>query len=229
MRRLMAVSILMLSIGAIASDQPSTCRDIADEPNHQLLYQNDVVRIFQMDLPGTKATEEFCVAHPYLRVIATEGRVADLVAGEVAYGHGWKPGDARFIFQPKRKAIRNETGVFFREYVVETLRPVEFDARYESTADFDLLQGEPALTQNHVASAVRGSLTMSKAALGPGDQLLIDEGSHFVIALSPVDLTYGKDKQLTLEKGEAVRLPVNSAIQLKNGGTREARFITVDF
>lgn len=229
MSKKLVVLGFQILLAAMVAAQPRACRDIADEPNHQLLFQNDAVRIFQLDLQGAKGTDEFCAPHPYLRIIATDGETSDVVTGEVTYKHIWKAGEAHFVYQPKQKAIRNESGLAFREYDIETLHPVPFNPLYDTNADIDLLYGEPAINANHMITAVRGSLTLSKVALGPGDQFLIGESSHFVVALSTVELAYGKDKQLKLETGEAARLPGDSEIQLKNTGTREARFITVEF
>ena len=217
----------LLSVAASAQTTP--CIDIADEPNHQLLYQNHAVRIFQLDLAGSKSTEEFCVAHPYLRLIVSEGRTSDVVTAEVTYGRNWKAGEAHFVYQPKRKAIRNETALAFREYDIETLHPVDFNPLYDINSDIDLLYGEPSINSNHMITAVRGSLTLTKTALETGDQLLVGEGSHLIVALTTVKLSYGKDKHISLEKGEAVRVPDASTYALKNDGTRQVSFIVVEF
>lgn len=217
---------LVWSLTPLAQNTP--CLDIADEPNHQLLFQNDAVRIFQLDLAGSKATEEFCVAHPYLRVVATEGKTSDVASG-ISYEHIWEAGQSLLVYEPKRKAIRNSTGLSFREYDIEELQPVAYNPLTESTCGDELRwQCDPGKVSNHMVTDVHGPFTVRKVALGPGDQLVIDEAFHFVIALSAADLTYGTDKQLTLEPGAAHLLPDSEAV-LKNAGNREARFISVDF
>ena len=222
------VLILLSTITLVAESSP--CTDIGDEPNHRLLYQNDAVRIFQLDLGGSKSTNEFCVSHGYLRVIATEGKTSDVVTGQVSYQRMWKPGQALFVYEPKQKAIRNETALAFREYDIEALQPVTYDPRTESTCGNPSveLQCDPDLVSNHIVTDVHGPFTVRKIALGTGDQLVIEEASHLVVALSTVELTYGKDKQLKLEPGDAARLPM-SEIVLRNTGSRKAYFIAVDF
>jgi len=208
--------------------QASHCRDIADEPHHHLLYQNDSVRIFQLDLPGSQSTEEFCVSHGYLRVDATEGKTSDMVVGQVGYASLWGGGQAVFVYQPQRKAIRNETGTAFREYDIEALQPFDHNPLYDYSCGGDNLACDPEMVSTHMVAASRGPFTVRSVALGTGDQLVIEEASHFVVALSAVELTYGKDKQLRLEPGDARLLP-NSEVVLKNAGNRKTRFMTVDF
>jgi hypothetical protein len=210
--------------------QTSTCTDIADEPNHQLVFQNSNVRIFQLDLAASKSTQEFCLSHPYLRVIVTEGRTTDLVAGETGYGRNWKPGETRFVYQPKRKAIRNENGVSFREYDVEVLQPVSYDPRYNSASDAELLPNDPGgINPNRIVSVGRGPVIVSKAVLDPQDTLLVADREHLIIALSDIDLAYTPERHVTLQAGSARRLSAGTPVELTNAGTRAATFIMVEF
>ena len=229
LRRSALVAMFVALLGAVqAFAQASHCRDIGDEPNHQLIYENAAVRIFQMDLAGSKSTEEFCASHGYLRVIATEGKTSDVVTGQVSYQSLWGGGQAVFVYKPQRKAIRNETGAAFREYDIEALQPFDHNPLYDYSCGGDNLACDPEMVSTHVVAASRGPFTVRSVALGTGDQLVIEEASHFVVALSAVELTYGKDKQLRLEPGDARLLP-NSEVVLKNAGNRKARFMTVDF
>ena len=223
------LALLVFGCSIPLTAQSTSCTDIADESNHHLLYQNAAVRIFQLDLGGSKATEEFCVAHPYLRIGATEGKTADVSSG-ISYEHNWAAGQAFLIYQPKRKIIRNQTALEFREYDIETLQPVTYDPRTESTCGNPAveLQCDPDLVSNHFVTDVHGPFTVRKVALGTGDQLVISEASHFIVALSAIEVTYGKNEQLSLEPGNAARLP-DSEIVLKNTGNRKAYFISIDF
>lgn len=225
-----AIVVAVSLISLAASAQMPACRDIADEPNHQLVFQNADVRIYRLELPSGKATEEFCVAHGYLRVIATEGHTADLVANEATYGQDWKLGEARFVYQPKRKAIRNDSGSLFREYDIETLHPVEYNPLYHNNYDMDLFGGDVGeFKADKTVSATVGSLKASKITLGTGEKISVGDLPHFLIALTDVDLTYGQDKRVTLNKSEATQIGGGATVELKNNGSRIARFVTVEF
>ena len=57
-----------------AHAETSSCLDLADEPHHQLLFSNQDVRVFLLELPRLASTEPHCHAHPYFYVIPGEGR-----------------------------------------------------------------------------------------------------------------------------------------------------------
>ena len=98
--RIKSTALIFLVIGASAlRAQNPPCVDIGDEPNHQLVLENGNVRIFQLDLPRLKTTDVFCVGHPYIRIVVTEGRTSDLaLGGPVSVAHDWKAGEGRFIY-----------------------------------------------------------------------------------------------------------------------------------
>ena len=201
MRKQLIVALVLMVSAVELGAQTSVCRDIADEPSHHLVFQNDNVRIFVLDLAGSRSTEEFCVPHAYLRVIATEGKTADLVAGEVAYGQDWKVGEARFVYQPKRKTIRNETNVAFREYDIETLRPVEYNPLDQNYYAADLFGGDVGeFKADNTVSVTIGALKASKSSLATGQKMSLSDLPMLLIAITDVDLAHGRGKRLSLQR-----------------------------
>ena len=230
--RLNGVFIVVISAVVSCVAQTPACRDIADEPNHQLLYQNQNVRIFQLDLPRLKSTEQFCVAHPYVRIAATNARIADLIDGSVTFDRDWTAGEARYVFEPKKKAIRNELGSPYREYVFETLRTVQVNP-LDGNTDVDVLAGDLGpLKPTWTVSATRGAFTITKNQLASGDALQLGSPDHFLIALTDVDLTLSGSKRpggVVLSAAESERLPGGMERELKNHGPSSARFVVVEF
>lgn len=53
-----------------AQAQTATWLDVADEPHHQLLFQNQDARVFLLELPRLASTQSHCHSHPYLYIVA---------------------------------------------------------------------------------------------------------------------------------------------------------------
>lgn len=220
--------ILVVACASAAVGQNTRCVDIANEPNHQLVFEDRDVRIFQLDLASQKITAIFCVGHPYLRIVATEGRVSDLQSGgPAAIAHDWKAGEARFVFQPQPKAVRNERGTAFREYDIEALKLFEYNPLAGNDSDL-FASGPPGLQPTETITVVRGPLVLSSNTLAPNDVLLVGGGEHFLIALSDVQLRSPHQK-VSASATEATQLSSTEPMELKNIGTRKARFILVEF
>ena len=231
--RFVFVTILISTLMSAASwSQSSGCRDIADEPNHQLLYQDNNVRIFRLDLPRIKTTEQFCVVHPFIRVAATDGRISDLIDGGASWALDWKAGEARYVYEPKKKAIRNELGTTYREYVAETLRTVQFNP-LDGNTDVDILAGDLGpLKPTWSVSASRGALTITKNQLTPGASVQLGSPDHFLIALTSVDLSISALKMpagIVLSPGDSQRIAGGMDRELKNQGSAAARFVMIEF
>ena len=228
MLRSTAVMFVLLNACVAAFPQNTPCVDIADEPNHRMIFENGNIRIFRLDFPGQKTTDVFCVSHPYVRIVATEGRVSDLQSGgPAAVAHDWKAGEARFVFQSQPKAVRNERGTAFREYDIEALKPFEYNPLAGNDSDL-FVSGPPGLQPTETITVVRGPLVLSSNTLAPNDVLLVGGGEHFLVALSDVELSSPHQK-VTVSATEAARLSPTEPMELKNVGTAQARFILVQF
>jgi hypothetical protein len=228
MRRRIAVLLIagLLTSVAVAADQP--CLDIADEPSHQLVFENSNVRIFQLDLPRLKTTDVFCVGHPYIRIVVTEGRTSDLaLGGPVSVGHDWKAGEARFIYEPTPKSVRNEHGTAFREYDIEMTKLFEYNPLEVNDSDL-FLAGPTGLQRTETVSVARGSVVASSTVLAADDVLLVPEGDHFLMAITDVQLTASHQK-VVVSATESTRLSSPAPLRLKNAGSAPARFILVNF
>jgi hypothetical protein len=81
----------LVTVGAYA--QTAACTDAADEPHHQLLYQNDSTRVLLVDLPRLASTASHCHPHPYLFVIAEAGRSSNTLQGQGNMSHDWYGGE----------------------------------------------------------------------------------------------------------------------------------------
>lgn len=177
---------------------------------------------------GQKTTDAFCIAHPYVRIVATEGRTSDLASGgPAALAHDWKVGESRFVFHSQPKAVRNERGSAFREYDVEILKPFQYNPLAGNDSDL-FVSGPSGLQPTETVTVVRGPLVFSSNTLAPNDVLLVGEGRHFLIALTDVQLSSPHQK-VSASATDSTRLSSEEPMEIKNVGPTPARFVLVEF
>jgi hypothetical protein len=213
--------------------QSAACPDAADEPHHQLLYQNESTRVFLLDLPRLASTASHCHPHPYLYVVAGAGRSLNTLQGQGSMSHDWYGGEARFVYEHKQHVVRNEAGSPHRELIVETLHPTTYDSM-GGNLDIDLFPGGlGSVKPSWTVSFTRGALTASKTQLAPDDEIPVSSPYHVILALSDLDLS----KQVSGKRAEALEmsaedariLPGGSDFKLVNTGQRPAMFVLVEF
>jgi hypothetical protein len=216
-----------------AQAQTATCLDLADEPHHQLLFQNQDARVFLLELPRLASTRSHCNSHPYLYIVAGQGRSSNTLEGQVAITRDWNGPEARFIYSPKQHVVRNESISPYRELIVETMHGLQYNS-LDGNYDGDLFPGDLGDAKpTWTVSFSRGALTASKTQLAPGAELSVSSPNHVLLALSDLELrrqlSDGSTKTLELNAQEVNILPGGSDFKLTNTGQRPAKFILVEF
>src|SRR5258708_7910677 len=216
-----------------AQAQTATCLDLADEPHHQLLFQNQDARVFLLELPRLASALSHCNSHPYLYIVTAQGRSSNTIEGQATISRGWNGPEARFIYSPKTHVVRNESINPFRELIVETMHGVQYNS-FDGQYDGDLFPGDLGdVKPTWTVSFSRGALTASKTQLAPGAELSISSPNHVLVALTDLEFrkqgTDGSDQALQLSAQEVKILPGASDFKLTNTGHQPAKFILVEF
>jgi len=216
-----------------AQAQTATCLDIADEPHHQLLFQNQDARVFLLELPRIASTKSHCESHPYLYIVTAQGRSSNTLEGQAAITRDWNGPEARFIYSPAPHVIRNESINPYRELIVETMHGVEYNS-LDGSYDGDLFPGDLGDAKpTWTVSFSRGALTASKTQLAPGAELPVSSPNHVLLALTDLELhkrgADGADQAIQLSAQEVKILAGGSEFKLTNSGQRPAKFILVEF
>jgi hypothetical protein len=149
--------------------QAQTCLDIAQEPHHQLLFQNQDARVFLLELPRLASTQSHCHSHPYLYVVAGEGRSSDTADGHGSISRHWNESEARLIYPPMKHVVRNESINTYRELIVETMHRLDYNP-LDGNYDGDLLPGNWE-APNPRDGFSRGPWTAPKKQLAPGGEV----------------------------------------------------------
>lgn len=227
--RVAAVLLFEIALGLTSAAQVAKCADVSSESHHSLLYSSSDVRIFRLDLARLQATDEYCHKYAYLRIIVTDGRTADIASGGAAMSRNWEPGSTRFVYTPKPKVTRNETGGAHREYVVETLHGVEYNPLHGNYDTDALPPGIGSVKPTWTVEAARGPFTIANTQLAPGDNIAVRPPLHFLIALSDVDLSTDSGERIQIPAGDAQLIKARSTSSLRNVGAARARFMMVEF
>jgi hypothetical protein len=236
---LAAYLLLIVSARLVpAQAQTATCLDVADEPHHQLLFQNQDARVFLLELPRLASTKSHCNSHPYLYIVAGQGRSSNTVEGQATISRDWDGPEARFIYSPKTLVIRNESINPFRELIVETMHGAQYNS-WDGNYDSDLFPLDPERADpgdfkpTWTVSFSRGALTASKTQLAPCAELSVSSPNHVLLAVTDLDLRKqgpdGSDLAVQLSAQEVKILPGGSEFKLTNSGQRPAKFILVEF
>jgi hypothetical protein len=227
---------LLLTVCAFAIStqaQSATCLDLADEPHHRLLFQNQDARVFLLELPRLASTQSHCHSHPYLYVIAAASRTLDTVDGHAGISRDWNESEARFIYPPMKHVVRNESINPFRELIVETLHGAQYNP-LDGNYDGDLFPGDlGGAKPTWTVSFSRGPLTASRTQLAPGAELSVSSPNHVLLAVTDLELQEqesGKATETLELRAQDVRmLPGGSTFKLVNASQHSAKFVLVEF
>jgi len=224
--------LLLFAAFTLSAYAQNACLDVADESHHQLLYSNQEVRVFLLELPRLAATEPHCHSHSYFYVIPGEGRSSITPEGHATFSHDWHGGETRFMFAPVNHVERNESIDPFRQVVVESLRTVPYkasDGNYDTEElPGDLSSAKPTWT----ITASRGPLSAAKTQLAPGADCTPQGAGVVLIALTDLDLKRTRDglpaQSISLQPND-VQVLTGGTLRLINTGAHSAKFITVEF
>lgn len=207
--------------------------DPRQDPHYRILMENTAVRVFEVALPpGSKSF----VWHEnnFLIVTPTASDIIIWKGNEAPVLHSLVPaGEIRFFLGNSAQGLRNDTGTEYRSITVEFLDPrvTNYGYRHES-GNWDYgpsIAPAPVDPQGHFVN----SLDLEKAVandvqLLPGESLPATNRASLVIAITPVEVSLGADKKISLKPGEVQWREAGETI-LTNTGPGRARFALVEF
>ncbi len=229
-----AALFIMLSASVLLAQQQLPI-DIAAEPHHRLLLENDNVRVFAVTIPPREATELARHEHNFLVVTFQDSEIASWAEGEAGVlTYRFRTNDIHFYFGGRARAMRNDTSSEYRNVTVEFLNPKVTTYGYQSNTRRWQYGGNTLLppVDPNAKFANRmplGAATAKDVQLLPGDEFPAPEKgiADLLIALSDVQLLVGKEK-VHGSVGEVTWIPAERATKLINSGTEPARFVIVE-
>src|SRR5438067_12570441 len=117
MRNTLFASVFIFAVAGVATAQSASCIDVADEPHHQLLFQNEDVRVLVLELPRLAATESHCHPRPYQNIIASDSKSSNTVEGHAPVTGDWNGPEAHLVYSPIQHVVRNESMAIYRALI----------------------------------------------------------------------------------------------------------------
>jgi quercetin dioxygenase-like cupin family protein len=119
MRRTAVVALSFLGFFSSTVQSPVP---VAQEPRHQLKFENEYVRVFDVLVPPGDATLVHTHSNDYVYVSIGDARLKNEVMGSQPVDLILKDGETRFTKGPLTHRITNLSGAPFRNITVEIIR-----------------------------------------------------------------------------------------------------------
>jgi hypothetical protein len=224
-------SLLFLVLAPLAWAQ--TAMDMAAEPHHHLLLENDQVRVFTLTL---KPTEQAYTRHEHNFLIVTlaDSELVIWSEGQSALPSFRLPqGEARFAFGGHTVGFRNDRSSEYRGVIVEFLNPKVTTYGFQYDGTWDYASGAINAPVDPHAKFTNGMQLGAASAVDvqllAGDSFPApDKASELLIPIGDLDLNIQGYKELRKSAGEIVWIPGARQSGLANATTRPVRFVDVE-
>lgn len=230
MKRLI-FSVLAATMLAAQAAAPDV--EITAEPHHHLAFENQFVRVFNLEVPPHGDTLMHWHRHDYIWVTLGASAVVNAVEGKPPVTVKLQDGETGFSAAPFAHVARNLSGEPFRNVTIEI---VQNDKLRGTPAHWDEERGLDILTGGTKQILfVKDGVRVSEFELQPGGVVPLHHhaGPHLVIAATDLDLrsdVQGKGPMAAqLKMGESKWMTGGYSHTLTNVGKQTAKFVTVEF
>jgi len=230
-RRSVCASILLAAV--LAFSQAPAEVEITHEPHHHFLFENELVRLFYVEVPPGQPTLIHRHRHDYIYVTLGDYEVSNDIVGKPAVRIMLHDGDTGFLAGNYAHSARPLSSTPLRNITVELLRDAK-TPHNASPPDADRgLQVLPGGTRQILF--LKDGVRASEIELQPGGVIPRHRhtGPHLVVALTDLDLRSDVDGKppvsARLKSGDAQWIKGGFTHTLTNAGKQTARFVTLEF
>jgi len=229
-------SLLIVAWGVSVAAQSGEV-EIIREPHHHLVFENKLVRVFDVKVPPRVATLIHRHNHDYVYVTLGTPDLDNRVEGKPPARVQLKDGETRFLAGNFAHAVRDLASTPFRNITVELLQdattrnaPSPWDSASTEDRSLQILNGG---TQQILF--VKDAARVSEIELQPGGAIPRHHhnGPHLVVAVTDLDVrsdVEGKGAAtLHLNVGETKWVEGGFTHTLTNVGKQPAKFVTMEF
>jgi quercetin dioxygenase-like cupin family protein len=211
--------------------------EITAEPHHHFAFQNEQVRVFNLEVAPHAETLMHWHRHDYIFVVLGAAEVSNDVKGKPPVTLKLADGETRFLPANFAHVARNLSDQPFRNVTVELLQDEKLresakanPAQWKESRGMEVLEGgtEEILFVN---DGVRGT----EFELQPGGVVPLHhhDGPHLLIAVSDLDIRSDVQGQGPMpghfKSGDSKWLPGGYSHTLTNVGQKSAKFVTLEF
>ena len=228
--------LLAFAVLAFAQVLPPPTIEITAEPNHHLMFENEQVRVFKVQLAPHAAMIVHNHRHDYFFTVLGESHIENDVVGKPPALRTFHDGETFFVpgdFAHKAKNLSDQT---FQVVAVELMQndKAQIEHKWGVNGDDDrglhILHGG---TQDILF--VKDGVRASDLELQPGGVVPKHHhsGPHLVVAVTDLDLRSDIQGQapvhVQLKAGEVAWTKAGATHTLTNIGQQNAKLITLEF
>jgi len=229
---------LCLFLTAFLTAQAAQEVEITAEPHHQLVFANNQVRVFNVEIPPHAETLMHWHRHDYIYVTLGHSQVVNTVKGKEPVTVEMQDGQTGFLPGSFAHIARNLSGQPYRNVTIELLQndklrhsPAHWDAAHpEEDRGLDILSGG-----TKEILFVKDGVRVAEVELQPGGVIPLHHhaGPHLVVALTDYELrseVEGKSSEtIIMKRGESRWTAGGYSHSVTNSGQQPAKFIALEF
>jgi quercetin dioxygenase-like cupin family protein len=220
------LNTIALSLGLAAAAAAQTAVTMDQEPMHQLKFQNDFVRVFEMQVPAGATTQPHTHTYDGVQVRISNTQVTEAVTGGGSPSTRIKFGDVTYTELkggPMTHTVTNTGQAPFRNIILEKLLP-----KKKSSGDL------PPLSPTHEVLLNNSRVRVNKLTLQPGESSMLHTHSMPTLAVilqdGQVELATisGGGKTIAAKAGDAVWQNSGTTHIIRNVGTTPFEVVDIE-
>ena len=232
MKSLRALALLIAAISLSA--QTSNEVEITNEGHHHLIFQNDQVRVFKVEVAPRQATLMHRHRHDYMFISLGPADVSNEVEDKAPVTLKLQDGQTGFLAGNFAHVARNLAPTPFRNVTIELMQDEKSRTapppKWDEERGLQILHGG---TQEILF--LKDGARVSEIELQPGGVIPshAHKGPHLVVAITDLDLRSNIEGRgptpSQLKSGEVKWVPGGYTHTLTNISKQPAKFVTVEF
>jgi len=236
-------AIFILLSAALLSAQVGTEVEITNEPHHHLTFENQYLRVFNVQVDPNTQTETHRHRHDYISITLGDAEIANTVEGKPTVTTKLVDGDVRFVSGGFAHYVRDLGPQPFRNVTIELLQDESLpNSAAAGKFHWDEERGLDILNKGTKDILfVKDGVRVTEFELEPGGVVPLHHhaGPYLLVAVSDLDIRSDvksdepKGPQGPMhgrfKSGDHKWLPGNYSHTITNTGSQPAKFVTMEF
>jgi hypothetical protein len=217
--------------------------EITNEPHHHLTFENQYVRVFNVEVDSGSQTLTHWHHHDYIAITLGDAEIANTVKDKPTVTVKLPDGDVRFAPGNFAHYVRDLGPGPFRNVTIEILQDESLrNAAAEGKIQWDEERGLDILDRGTKQTMfVKDGIRVSEFELQPGGvaPMYHHVGPHLLIALTDLDIRNDVKSDsasgpqgptsIQLKSGDHKWFPAGYSNSITNTGSVQAKFMTLEF
>jgi mannose-6-phosphate isomerase-like protein (cupin superfamily) len=228
--------LLLLALAKLLQAQAPEV-EITAEPHHHLTFENQSVRVFNVEILPNTETLMHWHRHDYFAITLGTAEIVNNVKDKPPISVKFHDGDTRFSPATFAHVVHVAGSQPFRNVTIEILEDATLR---NATSPWDPAKNEDRGLETFPGGTrqilfVKDVIRASELELQPGAAVPMHHhtGPHLLVAVSDLDLRSDVEGQGPMpghfKSGDSKWLPGNYSHTLTNTGTKPAKFVTLEF